>query len=76
MKVSELTVEEFKILMENTIAEKFEELLGDPDEDLELRSKVRDRLQVSLARTKRGERDIPVEQVAEEVGLRWRKVTS
>ncbi len=71
MKVQDMTVEEFKALIQETLEEKLEELLGDPDEGLELRPEVRERLKRSLAAVKRGEQGIPIEKVAEDLGLEW-----
>lgn len=70
MKVKELTVEQLKKLIEETVEEKFEEMLGDPDEGLELTEETKKRLRESLSQMKRGE-VIPVEQVAKELGLEW-----
>ncbi|MFO7773069.1 MAG: hypothetical protein R6V59_03910 [Dehalococcoidia bacterium] len=71
MKVKELTVEQFKTLIQEAIEEKLEEVLGDPDEGLELREEVKERLRSSLAAREAGERGIPMDQVAREVGLDW-----
>ncbi|MBI2917321.1 MAG: hypothetical protein HYY01_04930 [Chloroflexi bacterium] len=71
MKVQDMTVEEFKALIQEVMEEKLEELLGDPDEGLELRPEIRERLRLSLAAVKRGQRGIPIEKVAEELGLEW-----
>lgn len=71
MKVRDLDVNEFKALVQEAIEEKLEELLGDPDRGLELDEKVKERLERSLAATKRGERGIPIEEVAHKAGLDW-----
>jgi hypothetical protein len=69
MKVKELTVEEFKNLVQEAIEEKLEEIMGDPDAGLELREEVKERLRNSLAARRRGEKGIPIEEVARRVGL-------
>ena len=64
MKVKELTVEQFKDLIHEPIEEKLEELIGDPDVGLELREEIKERLRSSLAARQRGEKGIPIEEVA------------
>ena len=68
MKVRDLDVNEFKALVQEAIEEKLEELLGDPDKGLELDEKVKERLEHSLAATERGERGIPIEDIAQKAG--------
>ena len=69
MKVKELTVEQFKDLVHEAIEEKLEELIADPDLGLELREEIKERLRSSLAARQRGEKGIPIEEVARRVGL-------
>jgi len=64
MKVKELTVEQFKDLVQEAIEEKLEEIIGDPDTGLELREDIKERLRNSLAARQRGEKGIPIEEVA------------
>jgi len=71
MKVKELTVEQFKGLIQEAIEEKLEELIGDPDLGLELREEVKERLRSSLAAMESGQKGIPVEEVARQAGLDW-----
>ena len=71
MKVKELTVEQFKDLVQEAIEEKLEEILGDPDLGLELREEIKERLRSSLAARQHGEKGIPIEEVARRVGLDW-----
>ena len=68
MKVKELTVEQLKILIQEAVEEKLQELVGDPDQGLELREEVRQRLahSVALALVEKG---TSIEQVAKELGL-------
>ncbi len=72
MKVTELSVEQLKALIEEMIEEKLQDYLGDPDEGLELREEVRTRLEESLAAVRRGEKGIPIEEVAKKLGLEWK----
>lgn len=61
-KLSEITVGELKSIIKETINE-----LIDPDYGLELRPEIEEALRISLESKER----IPVEKVAEEMGLRW-----
>jgi hypothetical protein len=70
-KVKELTVDELKELIEQTVERKLVELLGDPDESLELREEVKARLTRSLARERKGIRGIPAVEVAKKLGVEW-----
>ena len=71
MKIRDLTPEQLKVLIQEAVEEKLQEILGDPDEGLELRDEVKQRLLDSLAATERGEKGIPIAQVAEEAGIEW-----
>jgi len=71
MKIKELTVEEFKDLVQDAIEEKLEELIGDPDTGLEVREEIKERLRNSLAARQRGEKGIPIDEVARRAGLDW-----
>jgi len=69
MKIAELTVEELKALIDETVEAKLEELMGDPDYGLELREEVKERLRDSLAAVERGEKPVSMEEVAVRLGL-------
>ncbi len=69
MKVKDLSVEELKSLIEEAVAEKLEEILGDPDLGLELREEIKERLSRSLAAMEAGEEGIPIDHVINQVGL-------
>ncbi len=71
MKVKELSVEQLKELIKETVEEKLQEILGDPDQGLELKEDVKKRLEESLSAMRAGEEGIPIEQVAKEIGLEW-----
>jgi len=64
MKVKELTVEQFKDLVQEAIEEKLEEIIGDPDLGLEVTEEIKERLRNSLAARQRAEKGIPIEEVA------------
>ena len=65
MKVADLTIDELKKLIREAIDEQFKELLFDPDDGLELRDEVEQRLRASLASKER----IPFEKVKKRLGL-------
>ena len=48
-RIGDLTVTEFKELLHETMAQSFTEMLGDPDEGLELREDFAEELRRSLA---------------------------
>jgi len=70
-RVADLTVDEFKGLMREIVAETILEMLSDPDEGLELREDMKVKLQHSLAAIQAGGKTIPAQDVAEKLGLSW-----
>ncbi len=71
MQVQEMTIDQLKGLIRETVEEKLEELLGDPDWSLELKDTVRERLKRSLEETERGQSGVAIEDVVKKTGLRW-----
>jgi len=71
MQVKDLTVEEFKFLIQETVTETLETVLSDPDKGKRLKPEVMQELVESLEQTQRGERGIPAEDVAKRLGLSW-----
>lgn len=69
MKVKDLTVEQFKVLIQEAVEEKLEEVISDPDLRLELREEIKERLRSSLAAMQGGEKGIPIDQIARQAGL-------
>lgn len=69
MNVKDLSVEEFKLLIQEAVEEKLEEILGDPDSGLELREEVKERLSRSLAAMQGGEEGVAIDQVARMPGI-------
>ena len=65
MKVTDLTIEELKKLIWDVLDEKFRELFSDPDNGLELREEVEQRLKASLSSKER----VPFEEVKKRLGL-------
>jgi len=72
-KVTDLTVEELRDLIATTVWETLQDFLGDPDEGLELQDWVKERLRKSLEARAVGEKGIPLEQVAQELGLKQKR---
>ena len=64
MNVKDLSVEEFKLLIQEAVEENLEEIFGDPDSGLELREEFKERLSRSLAAIQGGEEGVAIDQVA------------
>ncbi|HEV8629878.1 MAG TPA: hypothetical protein VGV61_06130 [Thermoanaerobaculia bacterium] len=67
--VAELTVSELRDLISEVVGEKLDELVGDPDEGLELRPQLVEQLRESMGRVARGERGIPLEEAVSRLRL-------
>ena len=67
--VAEMTVHELREMIETAIEQKLLDLLGDPDEGLELRKAVRDRLLRQKEAVAAGERAEAFEDVVRRLGL-------
>ncbi len=63
-EVAELTVDELKQIIQEAVKQKLAEMLGDPDEGLELREEIKVRLRRSLEAERRGARGTPAQEVA------------
>ncbi|MBA2749028.1 MAG: hypothetical protein H0U45_09890 [Tatlockia sp.] len=71
MQVKDLTIEELKLLIQETVAETIQSLLIDPDEGRQLKLDVKEQLLDSLHRTQTGESGISAKEVAKRLGLNW-----
>jgi len=69
--VADLTVDQFKNLIRQVVIQTLSEVLGDPDEGLELRDDIKVRIQRSLAAMQAGAKTIPAQEVAAKLGLTW-----
>lgn len=69
--VADLSVDQFRDLVRETVAQTVVELLEDPDEGLELRDDIKARLQRSIAAVEAGGETIPAEVVAARIGMAW-----
>ena len=67
--VADMTPVELRLMVGALIEEKLLELLGDPDEGLELRESVRLRLEKQREAVAAGERGRPLADGARELGL-------
>jgi hypothetical protein len=71
MQVKDLTIEELKLLIQETVAETIQSLLIDPDEGRQVKPEIKQQLLNSLGHTQARERGISAEEVAEKLGLNW-----
>ncbi len=71
LTVAELTVDELKALIRETVPQTLLEIFGDPDEGLELREEFKAQLQRSLEAVQAGGETIPAPDVAAKLGLNW-----
>lgn len=69
MQVKDLSIDEFKALIRETIAETLEEFLPDPDLDKTVREDFKRELLEMRQRRQAGVRGIPAEQVMQRLGL-------
>jgi ribosomal protein L13E len=69
MQVKDLTTEELKALIRETVLETLEEFLEDPDEGKEIRPEVKQELIESMQRTQAGARGISLEEVTKRLGF-------
>ena len=67
--VAQMTKDEFREMLDAVVEQKLLELLGDPDEGLEMRKAVRDRLLRQRKAVASGERGEPFEDVARRLAL-------
>ena len=67
--VGQMTKEELKELIEAAVEQKLLEMFGDPDEGLEMRQAIRDRLLRQKKDVIAGERGTPFENVVQQLEL-------
>ena len=67
--VAQMTKEELVAIIETSVEQKLLEILGDPDEGLEIKKSVRDRLLRQRKAVAAGERGEPFEDVVRRLGL-------
>ncbi len=69
MQVKDLSIDELKLIIQETVTETIESLLNDPETNLELKPEVEEQLRDSLEKTRNGERGISLEEVAKKLNL-------
>jgi len=71
MQIKDLSINDFKSLIQDTVKETIEqtltEYLQDPDFDLNLKEEVKKRLIESQEKTKKGEKGIPLTEVIKQL---------
>jgi hypothetical protein len=67
--VGQLSTDELREIIGSVVEQKLKEILGDPDEGLELRADVRDRLLRQKKAVANGERGEELEEVAKRLGI-------
>ena len=67
--VAEMSKDELREMIEALLEEKLLEILGDPDEGLEIRKSVRERLLRQKEAVAAGDRGQPFEKVVQGLGL-------
>ena len=70
-KVADLTIDEFRDLVRAVVIQTLSEMLGDPDEGLELRDNFAEELLGSLAAVETDGKTTSAQKVAEKLGLTW-----
>ena len=69
--VADMTIDEFRTLIREIVAQTLAEMLSDPDEGLELRDDFKGELRKSLEAARAGDQRIPAQDVAARLGLSW-----
>lgn len=69
--IADLTVDEFRGLIKEVVSQTLLELLGDPDEGLELREEIKMRLQKASTTPSAQTRLVSAQDVAAKIGLEW-----
>ena len=67
--VGQLSTDELREIIGSVVEEKLKEILGDPDEGLDLNANIRDRLLQQQQAVAAGERGDDLNDVAEGLGL-------
>ena len=70
-KVADLTIDEFRELVQEVVIQTLSEMMSDPDEGLELRDDFVEEMKQFLADVKAGGKTVPAQKVAERLGLIW-----
>ena len=68
-KVADLTIDEFRKLVQEVVIQTLSEMMGDPDEGLKLRDDFAEELKQSLANMEAGGKTVPMQKIAEGLGV-------
>ena len=68
-KVADLTINEFRELVQEVVLQTLSEMMSGPDEGLELRDNFAEELKQSLADVEAGGKTAPMQQIAEKLGI-------
>ena len=68
-QVADLTIDEFRELVQEVVLQTLSEMMSDPDEGLELRDDFAEELKQSLADVESGGKTVLMEKVAEKLGI-------
>ena len=69
--VAELSVDELRNLIKEVVSQTILEMFGDPDEGLEIRDEIKERLHRSLSTPSTSMETRPVQDIAATLGLEW-----
>jgi hypothetical protein len=69
VQIKDLTIDEFKVLIRETVEDALQDLLLDPDQGRPLKDSVRQQLLAMRERRLEGKQAIPSAQVMDELGL-------
>ncbi len=70
-KVADLTIAQFRELIQEIVTQTLSDMIGDPDEEMELREDFAEELRHSLSVMEAGGKTVPAQKVAERLGLVW-----
>lgn len=70
-KVADLTVDEFRALVQEIVVHTLSAMLGDPDEGAELREDFAEELRSALVAVEGDGKIIPAQKVTKGLGLTW-----
>jgi hypothetical protein len=70
-KVSDLTIDELRNIIRETVRQTLAEMLVDPDDGLVLQAGIEKALKQSIKAVKEGEMTYAAEDVAKKLGLEW-----
>lgn len=70
-KVADLTIDEFRCLIQDVVTQTMSDLLRNPEHELELNPDIEKRLRESLAEYKTESPLLDAQSVAHKLGLAW-----